>query len=41
MCHYWHMTPDEVDALDDDMYSAMREYMDLEAREIRRQNRKR
>jgi hypothetical protein len=35
------MTPDEVDALDDDMYHAMREFMDLERAEIARQNRRR
>ena len=30
MCRYWRMTPDQVDALDDDTYGAFREYMELE-----------
>jgi hypothetical protein len=41
MCRYWRMTPDELEAVDDDMYDAMREYMDIEAAEHKRQQRKR
>jgi hypothetical protein len=41
MCRYWRMTPDQIDALDDEMYAAMREYMDMEAAEQKRQNRRR
>ena len=40
MCRYWRMTPNELDAVDDDMYAALREYMDIEAAEIKRQQRK-
>ena len=30
MCRYWRMTPDQVDALDNNTYGAFREYMELE-----------
>ena len=40
MCRYWRMTPDEIDSLDDEMYAAMREYMDIEAAEMKRRERK-
>jgi hypothetical protein len=36
MCRYWRMTPDQMDALDDEVYGAMREYMQLEAIEQKR-----
>ena len=41
MCRFWRMTPNEVDALDDDMYAALREYMDMESAEVKRQQRRR
>jgi hypothetical protein len=35
------MTPTQIDELDDDMYAAMREYMDLETAENKRRARQR
>lgn len=28
MCFFWHMTPGELDELDDDQLAAFREFMD-------------
>ena len=38
MCRYWRMTPDEIDALDDDTYAAFREFMELERIERNRRS---
>ena len=38
MCRYWRMTPDQIEALDDDVYAAMREYMAMEQAEIKRKS---
>ena len=40
MCRYWRMTPKQLDEVDDEMYDAMREYMDLEAAEMKRRERR-
>jgi hypothetical protein len=33
MCYFWHYTPAELDALDDDTIAAFKEFMQLQARQ--------
>lgn len=34
MCWFFHMTPAELDALDDDQLAAFREFMKIQARKV-------